>query len=119
MFQIPLRQLPNDTTSVLIDGIVLKINTMWNSPEQAWYISIYDVSDNALILGQKMLQTQNITRRHGLIEFIDGDLYCVNRNPKQARPVYEDIGTKLILVYMTKEETAQVEELYSDIMVYV
>lgn len=114
MLIIPLRQLPNDTTSVLVDGLVLKINTMWNSREEAWYISIYDVGDNPMILGQKMIQSQNITARHGLVDFIDGDLYCFNTKTNQARPLFEDLGTELTLAYVTKEESAEILSLYSD-----
>lgn len=118
MLIIPVRQLPNDTTSVLVDGLVLKINCMWNSREEAWYVSLYDVGDNPIIVGQKIIQSQNITGRHGLVQFIDGDIYCFNLKTNQARPLFEDLGTELILAYVTKEETAEIISLYKDTVVY-
>ena len=118
MLIIPTRQLPNDIVTVLVNGLVVKLNTMWNSREQAWYVSIYDSGENPLVLGQKLIQSQNLTARHGLVEFIDGDIYCFNTSTKQARPTFESLGDTLLLAYVTKEETIEIADNFSNLVIH-
>jgi len=105
MIRIESRQLPNDTASFILDGTSYKINTQWNDREQAWYASIYQGDDTPLLLGRKMLQTANLTHRHGLVNFIDGDFYFVNTKTNQTRPEFTDLGVSCYIAYFTEAES--------------
>lgn len=115
MIILPLRPLPDDTTNFVIDKVVYKINNQWNSREQAWYINIYRVDDSPAILGEKLLQSRNLTHRHGLPDFIDGDIYVINANVNQERPKFEDLGSSLQLVWLTNSESADIRNIESAI----
>lgn len=100
--------LPDFTFTYRVNDTNIKFRCTWNDRDESWVLNLYRVDDTPLLLNSKLLQSQNLTTRYALPEFYNTAIYCVNTKAGQARPVYEDLGTSLLLVQVPKEELALV-----------
>lgn len=103
---IPTRgDLANYNQSVELEGVVLNFRFRYNSRDECWYFSIYDVENNPIREGIKMVPNYALLR---LLPDADGrplgDLVVVDVRAVPLPPELAELGTVLQLTYRESDE---------------
>lgn len=98
---------------VAIDGVTYTFDVHWNSREEAWYFHIFQPSDVVLglypvVCNVKVVLGTYLGRRTHHPLFQNGLLLCrVSQGDDLSEPRFDDMGTRVQVLYFTREDAAQ------------
>jgi hypothetical protein len=103
--QIPSGFASSQTLS--LDGVLFTLELRWNSRAQAWSMDLYDAASNLLAGGLRLVADTPLLERFGKRDdFPAGDFIAFDSSAQGLDPGYEDLGTRVSLLYVTAEEVA-------------
>lgn len=77
----------------------------WAGREDRYYMSIYDASNNPLLLGVKVIANWSLLENHAFnANLPPGTLMAIDTESGGSPPVYEDFGTRVRLFYWASDE---------------
>ncbi len=88
-----------------LDGIEYLMRFIWVDREGCWYLGIYDQNNNPIAVGIRLVVTWSLLRRFVDPRLPTGALLCVDltgMNQDIVEPT--DLGTRVILVYITADD---------------
>lgn len=106
--------IPNSPWSyqeVTLEAKTLKIELMWNTRattkgEGNWFIDLYDINDELVLGGVKVVESINLFSRYLKDEVPQGAFVCVKVKDNAGILGRDNLGTDYKLFYITKEELA-------------
>lgn len=100
--------------TVTLDGIVYGFVFYWNTREERWYLSIFDVEGNSLLESVKLLTMYPIAPyQKGYRNLFPGILIPLSSTNDQSPPGLHDFGEdrRVQLVYYSQDEIDSVEDI--------
>lgn len=89
-----------DFTTTL-DGKNYRFELLWNEREEAWYLSLFDQLDAALMTGKKLVPDFPLLFRLADRRRPPGELTLVDTGGNNALPTFRDLGRRHVLMYLT------------------
>lgn len=84
---------------VELDGVEYQFRMRFNSRDQGWYFSVYDLDGNPLVDGLKVVVNADLTLRFTVDGAFGGRLYVLDGRQFPALPTFTDLGVDLPMVY--------------------
>lgn len=78
MLEINVPSTAWSTNSVSLGDILYRIDFRFNSTDERWRMDIY-IEDDPVILGVKIMESQDLVAKYRLAEFNHGDIFCIRR----------------------------------------
>lgn len=112
---IPLRSdLDFYVETVTLDGVEFDFEFRWNNRDSAWYLSIYDPTVAAAddgsrvpILGSiPVLVGWPLLNQYRMRTRPLGELVALDTSGQDADPGRRDLGSRVLLLYYTRDEVA-------------
>jgi hypothetical protein len=88
----------------------IKVESRWNKRAQAWFISFYDSTGNALLTSLKLIPNEPrcLTFRNrvfaGLDNYFTGNFYCFPIEDSSVELGYNNLGVDWDIYYLTASE---------------
>ena len=82
------------------------IQFRFNDRDEAWHIDIFDINENPIISGNKLLPFVNVTGQYCFDEFAGGNLWCFSKTTS-GTPMGRDnfgVGKEYGLFFLSNEE---------------
>lgn len=98
---IPVRNDTSFTETVTLDGKPYDLTFIWNDREEAWQLSIAFESV-ILVSGVKIIPTWELISRFANRDLPPGFILVVDTAINYTRPVKEDLGVRLKIVYVSE-----------------
>ena len=89
---------------VTLDNTNLILELLWNTRNESWVISLFDLDENPILTGIKLTENVSVTARYTDSRLPSGNIWCARLNPKAPKITRDNLGTDFILVYLTEEE---------------
>lgn len=96
----------NYEIEVLLDGENFRLACRWNERVDAWFVSLYDASGDAIALGRRL------TVGNFLFPWLvgsnrpAGQLMALDTSNEDVDPAHADLGNRVIVTYLDAEEMA-------------
>jgi hypothetical protein len=84
---------------VQLDGARYRIELRWNVRVQAWYWSLYDVNDEAVVEGRRLVVNWPLLRNVSVANAPPGQFYAFNTANPGVDPGLNDLGGNVRLLY--------------------
>lgn len=107
--EIPFRDLPSWIEEVTLDNVPYILKFVWNSRGSYWTIGFYNLEQNPLILGIKMIIAYELISRYPDRDLPPGELYVVDPTLNYEKPGRNDFTgdqPRLSLLYIEEDEIA-------------
>lgn len=101
--QLPLRTdaTPHYTMEVQLEGSSYTFEFKWNSRSEFWTFNISDATGDELVSGRRIVTGfPPLLARFKDDRMPPGNLFAVDTTGAGADPVLEDLGTRVLLVYV-------------------
>lgn len=108
VYEIPIDgTYPSFIQEVELEGTSYRMEFRWNARESEWYLTLRDIDDVVLAGSRKLVTGAGLLRLVHAEDRPPGDLFVVNTiGDGQSSPGRDDLGSKLVLVYLDEEEVA-------------
>lgn len=84
-----------------ISNIELLFEVNWNSRDESWYMSISDIESDPIVSGIKIVPGVDLLRGvRDRTELPEGSLVALDTSLQQERPGREELGERVILVFL-------------------
>lgn len=93
---------------VLLGGIALLLELNWNTRNESWHISLFDLDEEPILQGIKITDRVSPTKRYTDLRLPEGNIYCAKVNKRATGITRTNLGTDYKLIYASKEEEADV-----------
>lgn len=101
-------ELTADTTDQLFDvelsGNPYTLRVLWNERGGYFSLSVLEYRGDMILENVKMVKDYPLLGRFKDTRLPDGDLYFVDQKGKNARPIYESVGTGDYVLYYYEAE---------------
>jgi hypothetical protein len=88
-----------------LDGASYGFEFRWNERDGAWYCTLRDGEDNALVSGRKVVLGPMFWRFHATVGVLPlGDIYVTDSSGTNLDPGYADLGRRVVLSYASDAE---------------
>lgn len=105
MISIPFFEYPSFTEELEIDGTTYILKFNWNSRFSFWTISFYDVAQNPIVTGIKIVLNINLLAQFRAYAVPSGELRAVDASGNNRRIAQKDfVNGRLLLIYASEEE---------------
>lgn len=94
---------------VSLDGSEYVLRLRWNSREARWYMSLSDADDVLIVGGVKLVAGWPLLRLVVDARRPPGQLVALDQ-AGDADPNLDDLGTRVVLVYIDQAEAAELAE---------
>jgi hypothetical protein len=110
--QIPFKEAPSFIEQVTLDGSPYQLKIYWNTRSRFWTLAIFDLEDNLLLGGVKLVLGVDVLGGHPQAELPPGEIWVVDRGGGLSDPAYEDFwGDRgLLLLYAEEDDIEELEE---------
>lgn len=92
--------LPSFKFQCDLDGQTYGLQFVWNERFGAWFMSIFDVNDNPLICGVRVVVDFPLAFRSTLAGLFPGMLIALDTSGQHIDPGLNDFGTRVLLQYI-------------------
>ena len=96
------------TQQVTLDNKNYTIELFWNSRNDSWVMSLYDIDENPIIEGVRLSENVSVTAKYTDTRLPEGNIYCARLNPKAKFITRDNLGKDFLLVYLSSEEEGNV-----------
>ena len=101
LYQIPSTpSLRSFTQRVELDGGSYEIRQRWNARSKFWYLDVYDVNGNPLLVGRKLTLDAPILQQHQTREVPPGELVAYDTSVRKAPAGLDELGERVVLLYV-------------------
>jgi hypothetical protein len=108
IFLLPVQQgASNQRARVVLDGSVFYVELLWNGRVGAWYLSLFDAEQRALVRSRKLVTNRPILDRVRYVQGLPpGELFALDPSETIDYAQYGELGPKLgvRLCYFDAEE---------------
>ncbi len=109
MIIVPTRPKPDEVIPdfferVVLDGVEWLFRFQWNGRDGHWYMSIRTSNGDPVLLGHRLVMGAEFLRRRVAEPRPAGWLFLISPDGSSEDPGYEDLGTRVSLVYATAAE---------------
>ena len=108
--QIKVEDNPYQEKLITLNSNSLFLTISYNTRNSGWYFDIEDRNSISIISGNKILPSQNLTRKYIRVNtLIGGNIYCVDTKSKGNKITRDNFGTDRqfqLWYYTTAEEEA-------------
>lgn len=104
-FEIPITANdPSFKIRTILEGVQLVFRFDWNGRDIRWNISIYDTSENPLVLGLPLNINTELLERFEIAGLPPGLLMLYDTSGKNVEAGRDDLGDRCKLVYLTSDD---------------
>ena len=82
------------------------IKILWNSEEEYFSMSIYNLKEEPLVENIKMVLNYPLVKRYKIDKMPKGEFYLLRLSGDGERATYDEIGKRYILVFVGDDEDA-------------
>lgn len=93
---------------VTLDNKNYILDLFWNTRNDSWVISIYDIDEEPILEGIRLTENVSVTSKYIDSRLPEGNIYCARLNPKAKFITRDNLGKDFILVYLSSEEEGNV-----------
>jgi hypothetical protein len=108
IFILPVQQdASNQRARVTLDGSVFYVELLWNGRVGAWYLSLFDAEQNALVRSRKLVTNRPILDRVRYVPGLPpGEIFALDPSETIDYAQYDQLGPKrgVVLCYFDEEE---------------
>lgn len=98
--KIPLRNdLPWYSLSVELSGKTYGLELRWNEVAAAWFLSLSDASNVAIVSGLRLVIGWPLAKRYADARLPPGTFVAIDTTGKGLDPTRNDLGTRVELYY--------------------
>lgn len=101
---ISIKDNPNHTLIVELEGIIFKLGFLYNSGSSFWAMTIWDEDDTLLVSGIKIIANYPLIFSHKNNSLPKGDFYCEIADVKSSITRDSFSSGEAKLLYLTQEE---------------
>lgn len=103
---LPLRSdLPHYSFTVTLDGGTYGFRFWWNYSCSAWVMDLSDSNGDPIVTGVRVKVDWPLFARYADSRLPPGQLIAQDTTGAQQDPGLEDLGSRVVLLYFTAEET--------------
>lgn len=104
-FEIPITlSEPSFKIRTILEDVQLFLRFDWNGRDIRWNLSIYDTSENPLVVGLPMNVNTELVERFEIDGLPPGLLMLYDTSGKNLEAGRDDLGDRCKLVYLTSDE---------------
>jgi hypothetical protein len=92
--------------STTLDGTEYLFDVRWNGRDGAWYFDLLDADEDMIRAGNKVTLGSSPGVRSSDSRFPAGAFLTLDASGAGVEATYEDIGTRVLLLYYSPEELA-------------
>ena len=108
--RVPLRTgVPSFRQRTSLDGVTFELEVAWNERESAWYIAVADADGVAIRSGRRMVLNTPLLLSVADARRPGGELYLIDLDGTGVEAALEDLGVRVVLMYVTAAEAAALE----------
>ncbi len=85
---------------VELEGALYRFDLHWNARDGAWFLALYDATENLLVAGRKVVLGANLLGRSADPALPPGALLIVDTSGANEDPRRDDLGARCQLCYM-------------------
>ncbi len=102
--EIPLISTnPYYTARIKLENSVFNLVVFWSTREQAWYLTIKNSQNDAILINLKLLPFVNLTGRFEKIQLPDGAFICFAISGDDP-PTRDDLGSRIKVWFLTEQD---------------
>lgn len=98
---------PDFEQLVALDGTPVRVRFRWNARDSSWYMDIRGASGGNILLGKKIAADIDLLRFSPIQELGNGALVSTDLSGSGLRPEFDDFGSRIAIIYMTRQEMVQ------------
>lgn len=100
-------EFPDYTERVELDGEVYQLRFRWNTRAECWFLDIADDAGAPLVYGRRLSVDAAIIHqvRHR-VGMMPGELLPFDTTPRQLDATIEDLGTRVVVLYLDAAEVS-------------
>ena len=103
--QIPTSQhLAYYTQKTSLDGQTYTLEFRWNAREESWYLNILTDTEETVAMGIKLVVDWSLIRRVTDVKAPPGVLMAVDTTGSGVDPAFDELGTRVVLLYFDEAE---------------
>lgn len=87
-----------------LDGVAYELTFLWNERQGAWFLSIADAEGAPILMGARILVDHPLLGSLRDARRPPGELVALDMSDQQRDPGIDDFGTRVMLVYLDREE---------------
>lgn len=88
----------------ILEDIQLVMKFDWNGRDTKWNVSIYDTSENPLVLGLPLNINTELLARFEIVGLPPGLMMLFDSSGKNEEAGRDDLGDRCKLIYLTSDE---------------
>lgn len=97
--------LPHYNQFTTLDGVTYQLVFFWNVRDEHWFMDIFDINGNAVLLSTRLVCNFPLLRRANP-GAPPGQILAVDTSGVDLDPLLDDLGTRVELLYYDLEEIA-------------
>lgn len=94
--------IPHQRLEVTLAGVPMIIDARWNSRDEAFYLDVFDVGENPIARGVKVVLGALLGRGNTHPFFYGRALFAVDKSGTGRECGLDDLGARIILMYLTE-----------------
>jgi hypothetical protein len=104
--------------TIPLDGVTYRIELTYKSRQEGWYLNLYDVDENPLLLGKRLAVDTELLARYEIEGLPPGELTCVDMEGTGTEPTFESLGKQHLFWYFA-EADLPVEVASEDLLIVI
>lgn len=105
---IPIRaSVPRQRFDVIIEGLTYTFRARWSTRSKLWFLTVLEAGGTPIVTGAAVTLGSAIGRTSNHALFMNGMLVARDSSKKDREAGLDDIGTRVTVRYMTRDELAQ------------
>ena len=92
------------------NGTTFILNFYWSTREASWYFDLFDVNNNPIIVGIKIVPSIWLLNQYGWVEQIIGGNFCLKdqaERPDMSDLTFDTFGVRYFFIYaLTSEKSS-------------
>lgn len=90
--------------TIALDDVTFRVTLTWKTRQEGWYLSLYDVDENELLLGKRLSVDTPLLERYEIDGLPPGELMLVDMEGVGTEATLESLGRRHLLWYFDESE---------------
>lgn len=95
--------VPDQRFTTTLVGVTFAMRVRWNSRDESWYLSIYDLLGNRIRVGIRLM-LGTFLRSNARADFPAGSFRMVDTSGQKLDARFDDLGTRVKLKFTSHRE---------------
>jgi hypothetical protein len=96
----------NYRVNSVVDGVEYIFDVRWNGRDEAWYMDLYDVDEDPIRTGMKIVLGSLIGRRSVDPRYPAGAFVASDLSNSGTDATFDDLGVRVVVFFYSFEELA-------------